>query len=104
MPAVIAADKAWNSRVPTAALNRFLEAALMRHATPAISGRRVRIRYMTQIKSRPPTFALFGNQLDPLPDSYARYLQNGLRENFGLKGTPLRLVMRNTKNPYDPKR
>jgi GTP-binding protein len=104
VPAVIAADKAWNSRVPTAALNRFLEAALMRHATPAISGRRVRIRYMTQVKSRPPTFALFGNQLDSLPEAYARYLQNGLRENFGLKGTPLRLVMRNTKNPYAPKK
>jgi GTPase len=102
--AVTAADKAWNSRVPTAALNRFLESALMRHATPAISGRRVRIRYMTQVKSRPPTFALFGNQLDTLPEAYGRYLTNGLRENFGLKGTPLRLVMRNTKNPYDTKK
>ncbi len=104
VPAVIAADTAWNSRVPTAALNRFLESALMRHAPPAISGRRVRIRYMTQVKSRPPTFALFGNQLDALPEAYQRYLQNGLRENFGLKGTPLRLVMRNTRNPYAPKR
>ena len=104
VPAVIAADTAWNSRVATAALNRFLESALMRHAPPAISGRRVRIRYMTQVKSRPPTFALFGNQLDALPEAYQRYLQNGLRENFGLKGTPLRLVMRNTKNPYAPKR
>jgi GTPase len=104
VPAVIAADTAWNSRVPTAALNRFLEGALSRHAPPAISGRRVRIRYMTQVKSRPPTFALFGNQLDALPQDYQRYLTNGLRENFGLKGTPLRLVMRNTRNPYDPKR
>jgi len=104
VPAVIAADTAWNSRVATAALNRFLESALMRHAPPAISGRRVRIRYMTQVKSRPPTFALFGNQLDALPEAYQRYLQNGLRDNFGLKGTPLRLVMRNTKNPYAPKR
>ena len=104
VPAVIAADTAWNSRVATAALNRFLESALMRHAPPAISGRRVRIRYMTQVKSRPPTFALFGNQLDALPEAYQRYLQNGLREDFGLKGTPLRLVMRNTKNPYAPKR
>ena len=104
VPAVTAADKAWNSRVPTAALNRFLEGALMRHATPAISGRRVRIRYMTQVKSRPPTFALFGNQLDALPEAYGRYLTNGLRENFGLKGTPLRLVMRNTKNPYASKK
>jgi GTPase len=104
IPAVVAADKAWNSRAPTAALNRFLEGALMRHAPPAVSGRRVRIRYMTQVKSRPPTFALFGNQLDALPEAYQRYLQNGLRENFGLTGTPLRLVMRNTKNPYAPKK
>ena len=102
-PAILAADRAWNSRVPTAALNRFLETALMRHAPPAIRGRRVRIRYMTQIKARPPTFALFGNQLDALPEAYQRYLVNGLRANFGLKGTPLRLLMRNTKNPYDPK-
>ena len=91
-------------RVPTATLNRFLESALQRHAPPAISGRRVRIRYMTQRKARPPTFALFGNQLDALPEAYQRYLQNGLRETFDLKGTPLRLVMRNTKNPYDPKK
>ena len=102
VPAVIAADKAWNSRVSTSTLNRFLESALSRHATPAVHGRRVRIRYMTQIKSRPPTFALFGNQLDALPEDYGRYLTNGLREAFELKGTPLRLVMRNTRNPYDP--
>jgi GTP-binding protein len=102
--AILAADRAWNSRAPTSALNRFLESALTRHAPPAIRGRRVRIRYMTQTKARPPTFALFGNQLDALPEDYQRYLINGLRENFGLKGTPLRLVMRNTKNPYDPKK
>jgi len=65
--AVTAADRAWNSRVSTATLNRFLEEALQRHATPAISGRRVRIRYMTQRKARPPSFTLFGNQLDALP-------------------------------------
>ena len=59
---------------------------------------------MTQIKARPPSFALFGNQLDALPDSYQRYLSNGLREAFALKGTPLRFVMRNTKNPYDTKK
>ena len=102
--AILAADCAWNSRAPTSALNRFLESALTRHAPPAIRGRRVRIRYMTQTKARPPTFALFGNQLDALPEDYQRYLVNGLRENFDLKGTPLRLVMRNTKNPYDPKK
>lgn len=102
--AVMAADRAWNSRAPTSAINRFLESALARHAPPAIRGRRVRIRYMTQTKARPPTFTLFGNQLDALPEDYQRYLVNGLRENFGLKGTPLRLVMRNTKNPYDPRK
>jgi GTP-binding protein len=102
--AIMAADHAWNSRAPTSAINRFLESALARHAPPAIRGRRVRIRYMTQTKARPPTFTLFGNQLDALPEDYQRYLVNGLRENFDLKGTPLRLVMRNTKNPYDPKK
>jgi len=100
--AIMAADRAWNSRAPTSAINRFLESALSRHAPPAIRGRRVRIRYMTQTKARPPTFTLFGNQLDALPEDYQRYLVNGLRENFDLKGTPLRLVMRNTRNPYDP--
>jgi GTP-binding protein len=103
VPAVIDADRAWNSRISTAILNRYLEEALQRHAPPAISGRRVRIRYMTQAKARPPTFALFGNQLDALPDAYLRYLQNGLREAFDLKGTPLRFNMRSTKNPYDPR-
>ena len=100
LPAVLTADRAWNKRVPTAELNRFLESALSRHPPPAISGRRVRIRYMTQAKSRPPTFALFGNQLDALPESYMRYLQNALRETFDLKGVPIRFSLRTSKNPY----
>jgi GTP-binding protein len=102
--AITEADRAWNSRVPTAKLNRFLEGALQRHATPAISGRRVRIRYMTQRKARPPSFTLFGNQLDALPEAYLRYLTNGLRETFDLKGTPLRFSVRNSKNPYATKK
>ncbi len=102
--AVTEADKAWNTRISTSTLNRFLEGALQRHATPAISGRRVRIRYMTQRKARPPSFTLFGNQLDALPEAYLRYLSNGLRENFNLKGTPLRFSVRNSKNPYAPKK
>jgi len=102
--AITEADRAWNSRVSTATLNRFLEEALQRHATPAISGRRVRIRYMTQRKARPPSFTLFGNQLDALPEAYLRYLANGLRESFGLKGTPLRFSVRNSKNPYATKK
>ncbi|MGA7674560.1 MAG: ribosome biogenesis GTPase Der [Rhizomicrobium sp.] len=100
LPSVLAADRAWNTRVPTATLNRFLEEALSRHAPPAIHGRRVRIRYMTQPKSRPPTFALFGNQLKALPDAYLRYLTNGLRETFHLEGAPIRLVLRTSKNPF----
>lgn len=102
--AIAEADTAWNTRVSTATLNRFLKEALQRHATPAISGRRVRIRYMTQRKARPPSFTLFGNQLDALPEAYIRYLSNGLRENFGLKGTPLRFSVRNSKNPYAGKK
>jgi GTP-binding protein len=100
LPAVLAADKAWNTRIPTATLNRYLSEALQRHAPPAISGRRVKIRYMTQAKSRPPTFALFGNQLKALPEAYIRYLLNGLRQTFHLEGTPLRVVLRGSKNPF----
>jgi len=100
MPAVMEAERVWNKRVPTAALNRFLEDALSRHPPPAIHGRRVRIRYMTQAKARPPTFALFGNQLQALPESYLRYLTNAMRNAFGLPGTPIRLSLRSNKNPY----
>ncbi len=103
VPAIAAADAAWNKRIGTSALNRFLEKALERHAPPAVSGRRVRIRYMTQVKARPPTFALFGNQLNALPEDYVRYLTNGIREAFDLKGTPLRFLMRGSKNPFDKK-
>lgn len=102
--AIFEADRAWNTRIPTSPLNRFLAEALQRHATPAISGRRVRIRYMTQRKARPPSFTLFGNQLDALPEAYQRYLQNGLRETFGLAGTPIRFSVRNSKNPYARKK
>jgi GTPase len=100
LDAVLASDKAWNARIPTAQINRFLNEALERHPPPAIHGRRVRIRYMTQVKARPPSFALFGNQLKALPESYLRYLQNALREAFDLTGTPLRFVLRTSKNPY----
>jgi GTP-binding protein len=101
--AILDSDRAWNRRVPTAELNRFLEGTLARHAPPAIHGRRVRLRYMTQAKARPPTFALFGAQLKALPLSYQRYLANALRESFDLKGTPIRFSLRQSKNPYDPK-
>jgi GTP-binding protein len=101
VPAVLEANAAWNKRIGTSTLNRFLESALSRHAPPAVSGRRIRLRYMTQIKARPPTFALFGNQLKALPEDYLRYLTNGLRSTFELKGTPIRFLLRTGKNPFD---
>jgi len=100
MPAVIEAERVWNTRVPTSALNRFLEQALSRHPPPAVSGRRIRLRYMTQAKARPPTFVLFGNQLKALPESYLRYLTNAIRSAFTMPGTPIRLTLRSSKNPY----
>jgi GTP-binding protein len=103
VPAILTAYAAWTKRAGTSALNRYLEKALERHAPPAVHGRRVRIRYMTQVKARPPTFALFGNQLDALPEDYVRYLTNGIREAFGLHGTPVRFLMRTQKNPFAKK-
>jgi len=100
MPAVATAERAWNTRVSTAQLNRFLAEAQARHPPPAVSGRRIRLRYMTQGKTRPPTFFLFGNQLSALPEAYLRYLANGLRAAFKLSGTPLRFTLRTSKNPY----
>jgi len=100
LPAIEEADHAWNLRISTSQLNKFLEDALARHPPPAISGRRVRVRYMTQVKARPPTFALFGNQLDGLPEHYLRYLTNELREAFDLKGIPMRFALRTSKNPF----
>jgi GTP-binding protein len=100
LPAVVTADAAWNRRIPTADLNRLLSVAVERHPPPAIKGRRIRLRYMTQAKARPPTFALFGNQLKALPEAWLRYLQNELRANFDFGGAPLRFLLRTAKNPY----
>ena len=101
MPAVMEADAIWNKRVPTPALNRWLASAMERHPPPAISGRRVKLRYITQAKTRPPTFAIFGNQLNELGDDYIRYLTNGIRETFDMPGTPIRVMRRGSKNPFD---
>lgn len=103
LPAALSADHAWNKHVPTAELNRFLAQALDRHPPPAVHGRRIRIRYMTQPKARPPTFALFGTQLKALPDSWLRYLKNELRARFGLGGAPLRVTLHTSKNPFSPR-
>lgn len=103
MPAVLKAYKAWNIRVPTARLNRWLEEMTARHPPPLVNGRRFRIRYLTQAKSRPPTFALFTSSGGELPDAYERYLVNGLREAFGLQGVPVRMMLRKSHNPYEEK-
>jgi GTP-binding protein len=100
MDAVLAAYEVWNRRVPTAALNRWLEEALERHTPPATSGRRIRIRYVTQPSSRPPTFVAFCSKPGDLPPSYVRYLVNSLRETFDLPGTPIRFALRKGANPY----
>jgi len=98
--AVLKAREVWNARISTARLNRWLDRMVQRHPPPAPGGRRIRIRYMTQIKTRPPTFILFVSKPEDLPADYLRYLTNGLREEFGLEGTPIRMQMRKGENPY----
>jgi len=100
MDAVLAAYDVWNRRVSTAALNRWLQEALDRHTPPASSGRRIRIRYVTQPSTRPPTFVAFCSKPGDLPASYVRYLVNSLREAFDLPGTPVRFSLRKGANPY----
>ncbi|HEY1261333.1 MAG TPA: ribosome biogenesis GTPase Der [Stellaceae bacterium] len=102
MSAVMSADEIWNRRVPTADLNRWLEAVQQRHPPPLVSGRRLRLRYVTQVNTRPPSFALFASKPGDLPPSYRRYVVNALRRDFGLSGTPIRMMLRHGKNPYDP--
>ena len=92
--------RVWNMRISTGRLNRWLEMVLEAHPPPLVNGRRLRIRYMTQIKTRPPTFALFVSHPADLPESYLRYLTSGLREDFDLRGIPIRMVMRKRKNPF----
>jgi GTP-binding protein len=104
MGAIIQTAEVWNRRVSTAKLNDWLAEALSAHAPPAVSGRRIKIRYMTQVKARPPHFAIFGNQLDALPKAYTRYLVNGLRQSFDLPGVPIRLSLRSGKNPFEGKK
>ena len=102
MAAVVSAVEKWDTRISTSKLNRWLEGMLSRNPLPAPGGRRIKIRYMTQPTSRPPTFAVFGNQLKGLPQSYLRFLMNGLREDFDLKGVPIRFSLRGGRNPFDP--
>lgn len=104
MPAVEEAYEVWNARIPTSAFNRWLSDVLEKHPAPSVSGRRIKIRYGAQIKTRPPTFTLFCNRPEALPDSYKRYLENELRRDFDLPGVPIRLTMKKGENPYEGRR
>ncbi len=90
----------WNQRVPTAKLNRWFEAVVQRHPPPLVQGRRLKLRYITQIKTRPPSFLCFCNQPDQVPESYKRYVVNELRKHFMLPGVPIRLLMKTGQNPF----
>ena len=100
MQAILDAHAVWNRRVPTNALNRWFGEALAAHPPPAAAGRALKLNYMTQVKTRPPTFVVFGSRAGAVPDAYRRYLVNGLRETFDLPGTPVRLSLREKANPY----
>jgi GTP-binding protein len=95
--------EAWSRRVPTAALNRWFDDALAANPPPAPGGKRIKLRYITQVKTRPPSFVIFGTRLDALPESYRRYLLNGIRAALGFGAVPVRLTLRSPKNPYAKK-
>ncbi len=103
MPAVLAVHEIWNRRIPTPTLNRWLGEVQERHPPPLVDGRRLRLRYMTQVNIRPPTFALFSSKPGELPESYRRYLTNLMRETFDLPGVPIRVMLRKGSNPYAKK-
>ena len=100
MKACIEAREKWSRRVPTAGLNRWFEAALDRNPPPAAGGTRIKLRYVTQVAARPPTFLIFGNRTEDLPASYGRYLVNSLRDDLDFEGVPIRLNFRGSKNPF----
>jgi GTP-binding protein len=100
MAAIIKTYAIWNRRIPTPQLNRWLEEALSRHAPPAVHGKRIKLRYITQPSTRPPTFVAFCPRAEALPQSYVKYLTNSLRETFDLPGVPLRFSLRKGENPF----
>ncbi|VIO72326.1 GTPase Der [Bradyrhizobium ivorense] len=104
MTAIQEAYAIWNRRLPTSALNRWFEQAIQANPPPAVSGRRLKLNYITQVKARPPSFVLFCSRADAIPQSYLRYLTNSLRETFELPGTPVRITLREKANPFAHKR
>jgi GTP-binding protein len=104
MPAVVKVHRDWSTKVKTRDLNDWLHMAVQRHPPPAVNGKRIKPKYVAQTKARPPTFVLFASRADQLPESYRRYLINSLRESFDLPGTPIRLTLREKKNPYSKRK
>jgi GTP-binding protein len=100
MQAIIDAYEVWNKRIPTSSLNRWFEHAVSANPPPAVAGRSLRLNYITQPKSRPPSFVVFCTRADAVPAAYKRYLLNSMRETFELPGTPIRLALREKDNPY----
>ncbi len=104
MQSIIDTDMVWNKRISTAKLNRWLEVVTSQHPPPAVSGRRLKLKYMTQVKARPPGFMVSCTRPEAIPESYTRYLTNGLREDFKMPGVPIRIVYRASDNPFEPKK
>ncbi|RMD64425.1 MAG: ribosome biogenesis GTPase Der, partial [Alphaproteobacteria bacterium] len=104
MDAVLAAWEVWNRRIPTPVLNRWLAEVTAAHPPPAPRGRRIKLRYIAQVKTRPPSFVIFCSRPEALPGAYLRYLENTLREAFDLPGTPIRIALRKGENPYAGRR
>ncbi len=100
MEAVISTHKVWNSRISTGRLNRWLEGILAHHPPPAVAGRRLKIKYVTQAKTRPPGFVVSCSRPDAMPQSYVRYLINSLRDAFDITGVPIRVALRTSDNPF----
>jgi GTP-binding protein len=101
MQSIIDTDMVWNKRVSTAKLNRWLDAVTTQHPPPAVSGRRLKLKYMTQVKARPPAFMISCTRADALPESYTRYLINALRADFNMPSVPIRIMYREKENPYE---
>jgi GTP-binding protein len=104
MQAIIDTDKVWNKRISTSRLNRWLEQQQVQHPPPAVSGRRLKLKYMTQVKARPPAFMISCTRADSLPESYTRYLINSLRVDFDMPSVPIRIHYREKENPYEGKK
>ena len=103
MQSIIDTDMTWNRRISTAKLNRWLDSITTQHPPPAVSGRRLKLKYMTQVKARPPAFMISCTRADALPESYTRYLVNSLRTDFNMPGVPIRIMYREKDNPYESK-